>query len=438
MKHGIAGSRAADDELLQWLFSLQLFGVKPGLERVAALLAAVGDPQQQFRVVLVGGTNGKGSTASVLASILTAADHRTGLFTSPHLTRVMERFQVDGQALPLQQFSAVLREVRPHAEALGATFFEILVAAACLLFAAAQVEVAVIEVGLGGRFDATNVLTPELSVITNVALDHQAVLGTSVEQIARDKAGILRAGVNAVTGATGTALAVLETEAAAVGASLQRLEHEFRYSAEPLGWAGSSITLEWPAGSVSAVTALPGAHQQRNVALAIAAAVLLDIPAQAISSGVARASWPGRLERLRWHDRWVLLDGAHNPAAAEVLAEALAELDVQPRVLLLGVNEDKDVNGVVAALAATAGRIIATAASLSGRALPAAGLALLLQQQVPGNTPVAAESVAQALQLALQLTQPDDTILVAGSLYLIGEVRPLLTGEEAEQFERWQ
>jgi dihydrofolate synthase/folylpolyglutamate synthase len=429
------GAGSADE--LQWLFSLQLFGVKPGLERVGLLLEALGDPQRKFRVVLVGGTNGKGSTASVLATILAEAGFTAGLFTSPHLTRVMERFQVDGQELPLQQFTKVLRKVRPHAVALGATFFEILVAAACQLFADSQVELAVLEVGLGGRFDATNALSPELSVITNVALDHQAVLGNTVGQIARDKAGIFRAGVPALTGATGSALAVLEAAAAETGTPLRRLDHEYRYSAEPLGWAGSQVTLQWPAGKVSATSGLPGVHQQRNVALAMAAAVELGVPANAISSGVTAASWPGRLERLPWRDRWVVLDGAHNPAAALVLAEALAGLDVQPRVLLLGVNADKDVDGVIAELAGVAETVIATSASLSGRALPAAELALLLGQQ-PATVPAVAEPAAQALQLALQLTKPGDTILVAGSLYLIGEVRPLLTGEEPEQFERWQ
>jgi dihydrofolate synthase/folylpolyglutamate synthase len=432
-------SRAATPaELLEWLFSVQRFGIRPGLERVHALLAAAGNPQQRFRTVLVAGTNGKGSTASILASMLSAAGTRTGLFTSPHLSQVMERFRVDSEPLGKGALARVLRDLRPQAEEIGATFFEILVVAACRLFADASVETAVFEVGLGGRYDATNALEPVLSVITGVALDHVEVLGDSVGQIALDKAGIFRSGVPAVTGATGTALAVLESEAARLSVPLQRLDHEVRFTAAARGWAGSTVTVQLPGGAVlSVATGLAGSFQARNTALAVAAGALLGVPAPALRTGAAAAKWPGRLERLRWHDRWVVLDGAHNPSGAAALRAALHELGARPALLLAGVTADKDVAGVVSELAELAPRVITTRAGLSARALEADSLAAGFRAAGAGQVSTA-DGPGQALGLALELTDRNDTIVVAGSLYLIGEVRPLLEGGEAERFERWQ
>lgn len=204
---------------LEWLFARQRFGVHPGLSRVRALLARLGDSQERFRAVLVGGTNGKGSTAATLAAILTAAGERTGLFTSPHLTRFSERFVVAGRECPPEVVLEALARVRPHAEAEDASFFEIVTALGCLLFAEAGVSVAVMEVGLGGRLDATNVLDPVLSVVTNVALDHTAILGDTREAIAAEKSGILRVGRPAVTGADADLVPRLETRGPTSGPS---------------------------------------------------------------------------------------------------------------------------------------------------------------------------------------------------------------------------
>ncbi|WP_420596264.1 bifunctional folylpolyglutamate synthase/dihydrofolate synthase [Deinococcus sp.] len=409
---------------LDWLYARQRFGVHPGLGRVRELLASLDNPQDAFKTVLVGGTNGKGSTAASLAAMLGASGIRTALFTSPHLTRFAERFVVDGQELPAVTVLGKLHEVRPHAEELEATFFEIVVALACLLFAGAGADIAVMEVGLGGRLDATNALEPVLSVITGVALDHTAILGDTLTAIAGEKAGILRRGQPAVTGIAAELLPILEQ----TGADVWALEREARLSATPLGWDGWQVTLSSPAGTVPFQTPLLGAHGARNAGLAALAAVRLGVLAEAIQAGAAQVRWPGRLEKLHWQGRDILLDGAHNPDGARALAAALRGLGVGRVPLIFGAAHDKDIGGVVAELEQIASEVILTRSLLSPRAADPHELARLFG--VPARI---APTPAEALELL-----PPGLSVVCGSLYLVGEVRPLLMDEVGEERERWQ
>jgi len=418
---------------LGWLFARQRFGVKPGLERVEALLARLGDPQEGFESVLVGGTNGKGSAASTLSHILNAAGWRAGLFTSPHLTHFAERFVVAGERVGEGALADALSEVRPHAEALGATFFEVVTALGCLLFARAGVEVAVMEVGLGGRFDATNALSPRLSVITGVALDHTDVLGETVAEIAAEKAGIMRTGRPCVTGAAGEALQVLKGEAGRIGAALWALGRDVSVEARDGGWEGLDLRVGGPLGEVAVHTPLLGLHQARNVALAVIAAQLLGVDEEAIREGVARTRWAGRLEPLPFRGRTFLLDGAHNPDAAAALARTLEALGAAPVRLVFGASSDKDVEGTVRALERSVGEVILTRARLSPRAARPEDLAPLWR--VPCVLTAGPE---EALAVALQRSEPGGVIVVAGSLYLVGEVRPLLLGETGESWARFQ
>lgn len=411
---------------LDWLFARQRFGVHPGLGRVRALLTRLGEPQRSFRSVLVGGTNGKGSTAACLAAILTASGTRTGLFTSPHLTRFAERFVVDGRECPAERVGDALRRVRPHAEAVGASFFEIVTALGCLLFAEAGVEVAVMEVGLGGRLDATNALEPDLSVITTVALDHTEILGATLEGIAEEKAGILRPGRPAVTGVAPALWPRLETR----GAELWALGREVRLKAQARGWDGWDLRVELPGVTLDLQTPLLGEHGAQNAGLAAAAAWRLGVGESAIRSGAAGVVWPGRLEALPWRGGRVLLDGAHNPAGAQALASALRRLGVLPLPLVFGAASGKDVAGVASALWGVASQVVLTRARLSPRAIPPAELAPHF-----AGLPV---RLADSPQEALALLPEGHTAAVCGSLYLIGEVRPLLLGEVPENRERWQ
>ncbi|QFP75462.1 folylpolyglutamate synthase/dihydrofolate synthase family protein [Deinococcus sp. AJ005] len=413
---------------MNWLFARQRFGVHPGLGRVQELLARVGNPQHAFQTVLVGGTNGKGSTAAVLASILKADGRRTGLFTSPHLTHFAERFQVDGQDLPTETVGAGLDRLRPHAENTGATFFEIVTALGALLFAEAGVEVAVMEVGLGGRLDSTNALDPVLSVITNVALDHTEILGNTLEAIAAEKAGILRPGRPAVTGVAADLLPLLR----ATGADLWALGQELRVQTRSLGWQGAEVGLKLPEAALEFQTPLLGAHGARNAALAAAAAWRLGVDETAIQAGVAAARWPGRLEVLPWCGGRVLLDGAHNPDGARALAATLLELGVPPLPVIFGAAGDKDVGGVVEALRPHISHAVLTRATLSPRAATAADLAPLFA----GLPVILTDSPDEALAGLNALKAP--LSLACGSLYLIGELRPLLLGTAGEDRERWQ
>ncbi len=410
----------------------------PGLGRVRALLARLGDPQTHFGSVLVGGTNGKGSTAASLHAMLTAAGERSGLFTSPHLTRFAERFVVDGQQLPDDMVLAQLRSVRPHAEALEASFFEIVTALGCALFAAAGVQTAVMEVGLGGRLDATNVLEPRLSVITNVGLDHTAVLGDTLEAIAGEKAGILRAGRPAVTGIAPALLGVLEAHGADLwalgqGAAFTAQLTAAQFTAQPLGWDGWAVRLTSPLGALDFRTPLLGLHGAANAALAALAALRLGLPAAAVTAGAAGTRWPGRLELLPGGaGRRVLLDGAHNPDGARALRAALEGLGIGRLPFVFGASGEKDIRGLVEVLEPCMSEVVLTRALHSPRAADPAALAGLFSAAVSLPVRLAA-TPAEALALL-----PPGLSVACGSLYLIGELRPLLLGQAGEGWERWQ
>lgn len=412
---------------LQWLYARQRFGIYVGLERVRALLAALGEPQKRFETVLVGGTNGKGSTSATLSAMLQAAGRQVGLFSSPHLTHFAERFLVNGEMLADSVVTQALGRVRPLAEEVGATFFEIVVALGALLFAEQGVDIAVMEVGLGGRLDATNALEPVLSIITNIDLDHTEVLGNTVQAIAQEKAGILRAGRPAVTAADAALLPIFQATGAEV---LPLLALERR----SLGFEGWQVVLPTATGPLTFETPLLGEHGAQNAALAALAALQLGLDPATIARGAAQTRWPGRLERLPLHlpdhlPRALLLDGAHNPAGAAALVAALRTLGINKLPVIFGAAADKDIAGVAATLHPIASEVILTRAVLSPRAAAPADLAA----HFVGLPTRLTDSPAEALELL-----PGGLSLACGSLYLIGELRPLLLGEQAEQMERWQ
>ena len=421
---------------LEWLFAKQRFGVKLGLGRIEALLARLGHPERTLKVILVGGTNGKGSCAATLAATLQADGRRTGLFTSPHLTHFAERFLVDGEHVSAAELLAGLELVRPHAEATGATFFEIVTALGCVLFVQRGVDMAVFEVGLGGRFDATNALSPRLSIITGVALDHTEILGDTLAKIAFEKAGIMRPNVLTLTGAEGEGLTTLRTTASERDVPLWVVGDDITLEATDLGWSGVRCVVVSPVGRVTVTTPLLGLHQARNVALAVAAAQTLGVLEPVIQQGVTETRWAGRLEPLPYQNRTFLLDGAHNPQAAHALAAALKRLSKKSVTLIFGAAADKDLTGLVTELAPVVSQVIVTRAVLSPRAALPETLAELWTPYAPSV--YVTDNPAEALKEALFYTAPGAVVAVAGSLYLVGEIRPLLLDAKAELWPRFQ
>ncbi len=411
---------------LAWLYARQGV-VTLGLERIRALLARLGHPEEAYPVALVGGTNGKGSVSRALAAILEEAGLRVGLYTSPHLVRFSERIQVQGSPIAEEKLLALLEEVHPHAEALGASFFEIATATALLHFAREGVEFAVLEVGMGGRLDATNAAEPILSVVTNIGRDHLEVLGPTLKDVAREKAGIFRKGVLALTAARGEGLLALKEEAKARGTPLWVLGEEFRMEgvrALPQG-LGFTLRLERTGEARPLKTPLLGPHQAENLALAALAGRLLGASWEAVERGLLRAENPGRLQRLFYGGKELILDGAHNPEGALALEEALRFHGFLPAALVLSFSREKDHAAMAEALRGL-GPVVLTRHASPRSQDPRALLPLF-----PGA--LVEESPMGALERAFALAE---RVVVAGSLYLVGEVLRGLEGLPPE--ERWQ
>jgi dihydrofolate synthase/folylpolyglutamate synthase len=441
---------------------------KFSLGEVAVLLAALGNPQRTFPSVLIAGTNGKGSTASTLASILTASGLRTGLYTSPHLARPNERIRIDGAEISDTDFAEHFFRVRAAGQKLveekklaqPPSFFETLTAMAFLHFAEPAIEIAVLEVGLGGRLDATNIVDPLLSIVTDISLDHMEWLGSTISEIAREKAGILRQGgtlvtlpqhpeANQVLGEVATSLSVLgvsavpympatdshhsgESHADPAQTTARDTDRQHTYKIEVLG---EVIEVDSP---------LHGAHQHRNVALAIAAAVELAIShgfcvtPKSVAEGIRSTRWPARLERIRVENPQdhttteFILDVAHNPAGAWALRAGLRDLLPEQHLgtLVFSCLRDKPVVEMAHILFPIFDKVI-FAPIQSTRATPLRDL--LAAAASTGTPALAASSVSQAIELALESAKanPSGPIVVSGSVYLVGDVRTRLLAQSA-------
>ena len=414
---------------LAYLFGLEQFGIKFGLENIRALLASLGHPERAFPTIHVAGTNGKGSVAAMIDAALGGAGRRTGRYTSPHLVDVTERFVIDGHPVAAAALAETIARLRDRIEALRAagvldvqpTFFEVTTAAAFELFREAGVDVATIEVGLGGRLDATNVVAPLVAVITSIAFDHEQYLGHSLREIAEEKAGIIKPGVPVVVGRVAPeADAAIAAIARERGAGLIRAWDGV--AAEPLD--DGAVRLRTPARDYGEVRlALAGAHQVGNAVVAVRALETLEarglrVPAAAIVRGLAEVSWPGRLDVRRFPDgRELLLDAAHNPAGAEALASYLTASGGR-RPLVFAAMRDKDVTGMLRALLPAVGALVVTRAS-NARAADPASIAELARAIAPALPVEVVEHPRDALVAAWRL---GPRIVVAGSIFLLGDV----------------
>lgn len=419
------------------LVALEQFGIKLGLHNISALVEGLGRPDQAWPSVHVAGTNGKGSVTAMIERAFRAAGYRTGRYTSPHLERIEERIAVDGTPVDSGLFDAATGDVLDTVDRLKRagtlsalpTFFEVTTAVAFEIFRRQQISVGIVEVGLGGRFDATNVITPVASVITSIALDHERHLGSTLREIAFEKAGIIKPAVPVVVGdMPDEARCVIGERARAVGAPFVSAGSEHLEQAR-LVRGRATVDLHTPSGRYPSITlGLNGRHQIANALIAVRALEVcaprgLPLTPGDIGRGLAEVDWPGRLEWLRMPDgRHVLVDAAHNPAGAAALAEYIAAAGLAPLPFVLAVMKDKDVDAIAASLAPVASSVVATTVA-SARALPAPDLAARVARVAPGLLVRSAESSDRALELALA---GHGSACVAGSIFLAGPLRARL------------
>lgn len=410
-------------------------GIQLGLGRIRTVLRDLGDPQDRYRILHIAGTNGKGSVAAMSESMLRHAGIRTGLYTSPHLVRVEERIQVDGQPVSPRRFASLLARVFRAESGLLAlgridipmTYFELITACAFLHFAETGVSVAVVEVGLGGRLDATNIVRPDVCVITGISLDHQQWLGHTIPKIAAEKAGIVKPGIPVVSGCTSAAArSVIRSRAARMGAPLSEIDRDCAIRFEASRNGRVTLDLRTPSRFYRRLRpGLKGAHQVRNSALAVRALELMPAPrlrVGAVRRGLQAVRWCGRMEEIR-SVRRTLLDGAHNPEAARQLRDYVL-LRAFPEVhLVFGVMKDKDVVRMASILFPMA-RSVHLAPPDNPRAMQPTDLRSMVSSH--RRSIRLHENPAAALRSAWAECTPGGWVIVTGSLYLVGEVLPLV------------
>jgi len=426
------------------------FGISLGLDRINALLDELGNPQRALRGALIGGTNGKGSVVALARSVLQEAGLRIGTMPKPHLVSYRERIAIDGRPISRERFAAALAGVTTAIERVSArlgppTEFEALTAAAFRELSGAGVDLALVEVGLGGRLDATNVLDAGVAVITTVQHDHERLLGSTLAAIGAEKAAIVKPGNLAVTGAQGRGLAPVVARCAEVDATLRRAGPGQPYDAalREAGWDGIVIDATRPNGPLPGLrVGLLGSHQAANAAVALGLidalvedagrkGIVLRVDDAAIRRGFAAARWPGRLELLRETAFGpVLLDGAHNPAGALALARSLGELGLRRFPMVFGAMRGKRVAAVLRALAPLDPQPVFTRVEDPG-AIPAEELLGRWRRRGPGGQTAATPEAALRLA-ADHRRSPEQPVVVAGSLYLVGAVRGMLRGEEQD------
>ncbi len=407
-------------EALRWLYGLESRGIKLGLDRIADAAEMRGHPERETRFVHVAGTNGKGSVATMIESVMREAGYRTGQFASPHLQRYVERVCIGGRPISEREAANRIEELRADARLPPLSFFEYTTMLAFEAFRDARCDIVVLEVGLGGRLDSTNIVTPEVSVITNISLEHQRILGDTLSKIAREKAGVLKPGVPCIVGARGKSVRrAISTRASAVGAPLRWIDRDFESA-----WDGRSLSVRVGERRWSDLRlGLRGDYQGDNAACVLATLVELqergfEISDAHVRSGLKRARWPGRLE---WHrgQPAFLFDAAHNATGCDTLARYLDDLEFPGRVVLLfGAMHDKDHRRMLAAFDGRVDRRIYAAPELARSARPER-LAKIREGTI-------ARSTRDAVARAKRAAGPNGLVVVAGSIFLLAEARALV------------
>lgn len=430
----------ARGELLDWLFGLENMGIKLGLDNMRILLEALGNPQDSYSTIHVAGTNGKGSVSAFLASILSAEGYRTGLYTSPHFVDFEERIKVNGKQISEKELIDTALEVRGVAEKLfrgerrQITFFEITTAIAFLYFSRMRVDYAVVEVGLGGRLDATNVITPLISVITHVALEHTAYLGDTIRQIAFEKGGIIKPGVPVITAETKTdALDEMERLASAGDSEMVRKKDLAEVNVIENSWGALRVGVRGMREYPDLASGLWGSYQIENIGLAVSAAELLQrlgvyISDGSVANGIVKVRWPGRMQ-LGSLGRGFLFDSAHNPDAMSALSRSIRDVTAEDFVCVLGVLSDKKLEDIVAQIA-----VFSTSAVCVSPDTPRARPAEELRESAERNgiEAVVAEGVREGMDIA-RGEAAGRKVVVTGSLRTVGEAMEWWYAENGEK-----
>jgi dihydrofolate synthase/folylpolyglutamate synthase len=418
---------------IEYLYGLQKHGMKFGLDNIRTLMSIFGNPQHAFRAIHVAGTNGKGSTSAMIESILRTAGVRTGLFTSPHLLSFTERIRIDGREITEEEVISLAEEVREAAgkrKDFSPTFFEVVTAMAFLHFRSSNVEWAVIETGLGGRLDATNVIVPEATVITRIGLDHSDFLGRTLREIAGEKAGIIKEGVPVVSaGQDAGAMEVVAGRSEEKGSELFSFGREFTAELVSESLEGTTFRYSGSRKYEDLFVPLPGDFQMVNAALAVKTVEIVSSRFPGLGGdvvrGLAGVRWPGRFELVK-EDPPILIDGAHNPQAASVLASNLRKIALQKYeriILVMGAMGDKDIEGLLEPLLPLAAEILFCAPAYGRSASPERLAAAAAKKRYAS---IVAPSVAEAIVKAEELWQPGALIVITGSFYTIGEAKEFL------------
>jgi len=424
-------------QAVAFLYGLGESRVKLRLEHTRELLSMLGNPESKLRFVHVAGTNGKGSVCAMVSSVLRSEGYRTGLFISPHLNRFEERISVDGAFIGEDEVVALVKRIKPLVEemidsGMGPTFFEVVTAMALSYFAEKKADIVVLEVGLGGRLDATNVVEPIVSVITNVALDHQRLLGNSIEEIAGEKAGIVKRGGILVTGAEGNSLEIIKRECAKNNSELILIGEDIKYEKVNSSNGVQRFRLNGICDYGELRIPLLGEHQIFNAAIAVGAIEALKkrgvhVDERSGRRGLEEVKWPGRLEVIR-RKPLVVLDGAHNPAGMRALKKCMEGFDYGRLILVIGISKGKDIPGIVGEISQIADAVIVT--RFEGNS--AEPEIITKEFRDNGRDVVLKNKIPIAINYALDSAGKDDLVLVTGSLFTVGEARRFLLGKDVE------
>ena len=422
---------------IEWLFAVRRFGSKLGLDYVRHLLALIGDPHEDFRSVHVTGTNGKGSTTAMIASMLGEAGYKVGMFTSPHLSTFTERIQVNGVQIPVEDVVRLIEEVRPLCEGMAEdkelrhpTFFEVITSIAFKYFSEEGVDYAVLEVGMGGRLDATNVVKAQVSVITNVGLEHTEVLGDTVLEIAEKKAGIVKEGGVLITATADDDVYRLFRETCeGVGSRIFRVGTDITFQRLDSSYEGQTFNLKGLSRSYERLTIpLIGDHQLLNAATAVGAVEALrfhgvEVLGDAIRLGLRGVVWPGRLEVMQTKPL-VVLDGAKDVEAARAVKEALlGEFTYDRLVAVVSISSDKKIAEMIGEIAQAADHFVITSHRVMGRAAKSSRIAAEVEKH--SKTHEVVVDVRTAVERAMELAGEEGMVIVVGSVFLVGEAREI-------------